>query len=178
MYKRQGEVLPKGADLIGIESKLSSFLDADGRLHVKLKPGTWQIMVRGYAKQTLLTWQRPQVSHYWPKDEIWVFEGDESLRLGKLSGAQMIDSNQAQMPKKWYQLPSYLLRGSEALTYDIQHRGKPLHIENQLSLQRTLWLSFDSETYTFNDNISGSMITDWRLSMPAPYLLELSLIHI
>lgn len=167
-----GKVLPKGVELIGIESKLSSFLDADGLLHVKLKPGTWQIMVRGYAKQTLLTWQRPSVSHYWPKDEIWVFEGDESLRLGKLSGGQIIDSNQAQMPKSWYKLPSYLLSPSDALTYDVQHRGKPLHIENQLSLNRTLWLSFDSKTYTFNDHISGSMINDWRLSMPAPYLLE------
>lgn len=167
-----GKVLPEGIELVGIESKLSSFLDAEGLLHVKLKPGTWQILVRGYAKQNLLTWQRPKLSHYWPKDEIWVFKGDENLRIGKLSGAKLIDSKQAQMPKTWYQLPSYLLSENEALTYAVQHRGKPLHIENQLNLSRTLWLSFDSKTYTFSDHISGSMISDWRLSMPAPYLLE------
>ncbi len=167
-----GEVLPKGVELIGIESPLSAFLDADGLLHAKLKPGSWQILVRGYAKPTLLAWQRPEPSHVWPKDEIWVFKGDESLRLGKLSGAPMIDNSQAEMPDAWYKLPSYLLRETDVLNYDIQHRGKPLHVENQLSLKRTLWLSFDSANYTFSDHIKGAMISDWRLSMNAPYILE------
>jgi hypothetical protein len=167
-----GEVLPKGVELIGIESQLPAFLDADGLLHAKLKPGTWQIFVRGYAKQTLLAWQRPEQSHVWPKDEIWVFKGDESLRLGKLSGASMVDNNQAEMPDAWYQLPSYLLRETDVLSYDIQHRGKPLHIENQLTLNRTLWLSFDNANYTFSDHITGAMINDWRLSMNVPYILE------
>jgi hypothetical protein len=167
-----GEVLPKGVELIGIESQLSAFLDADGLLHAKLKPGSWQILVRGYAKPTLLEWQRPEQSHVWPKDEIWVFKGDESLRLGKLSGASMVDNNQADMPNTWYELPSYLLRETDVLSYDIQHRGKPLHVENQLTLNRTLWLSFDSANYTFSDHITGAMISDWRLSMNTPYILE------
>ncbi|WP_235839723.1 hypothetical protein [Cognaticolwellia mytili] len=167
-----GEVLPKGVELIGIESKLSAFLDADGLLHAKLKPGSWQILVRGYAKPALLEWQRPQQSHVWPKDEIWVFKGDESLRLGKLSGASMVDNTQAEMPDAWYELPSYLLRETDVLSYEIQHRGKPLHVENQLALNRTLWLSFDSSNYTFSDHITGEMISDWRLSMNTPYMLE------
>jgi len=167
-----GKVLPQGIELIGIESELPSFLDAQGLLHVKVKPGHWQMLVRGYAKPTLLSWQRPAQSHYWPKDEIWVFKGDENLRLGKLTGATMIDNNQAKMPEDWYQLPSYLLRDTDVLNYDIQHRGKPLHIDNQLRLNRTLWLAFDNETYTFSDHITGLMINDWRLSMQAPYILE------
>ncbi len=167
-----GKALPKDVELIGIESQLPAFLDADGLLHAKLKPGSWQILVRGYAKQTLLTWQRPEQSHVWPKDEIWVFKGDESLRLGKLSGASMVDNSQAEMPNAWYELPSYLLRETDVLNYDIQHRGKPLHVENQLTLNRTLWLSFDSANYTFSDHITGAMISDWRLSMNSPYMLE------
>ncbi|MGB1261640.1 MAG: hypothetical protein ACPG52_01925 [Cognaticolwellia sp.] len=167
-----GKALPKDVELTGIESKLPAFLDADGLLHVKVKPGNWQILVRGYAKKTLLQWQRPAQSHLWPKDEIWLFKGDERQRIGKLSGAPMIDNSQAQMPKAWQQLPSYLLSDSDVLSYDIQHRGKPLHIENQLRLKRTLWLGFDNAGYTFSDHISGSMIDNWRLSMKAPYILE------
>jgi hypothetical protein len=167
-----GKLLPKGFELIGIESEISSFLDGDGILHAKLKPGSWEIKVHAYAQATLLSWNRPEQSHYWPKEEIWVFEGHENLRLGKINGAKMVDSSQADMPKAWYELPSYLVNTTDSLSYAIQHRGKPLHLENQLSLNRTLWLSFDNSSYTFNDHIDGAMISDWRLSMKSPYLLE------
>jgi hypothetical protein len=167
-----GELLPQGFELIGIASQVSSFLDGDGVLHAKLKPGDWQIKVSAYAQPTLLSWKRPEQSHHWPKDEIWVFQGHENLRLGKIEGAKMVDSSQARMPNAWYKLPSYLVNTSDTLNYNIQHRGKPLHLENQLSLNRTLWLSFDNTSYTFNDEIKGAMINDWRLSMKSPYLLE------
>ncbi|AOW78919.1 hypothetical protein A3Q34_00730 [Colwellia sp. PAMC 20917] len=167
-----GKVLPEGFELIGIESPVSSFLDGDGILHAKVKPGSWEIKVLAYAPATLLTWQKPEQSHHWPKEEIWVFEGHENLRLGKVEGAKMVDSSQANMPNAWYELPSYLVNNDDSLRYDIQHRGKPLHLENQLNLKRTLWLSFDHSTYTFNDDINGAMINDWRLSMKSPYLLE------
>jgi hypothetical protein len=167
-----GKLLPKGFELIGIESQISSFLDGDGVLHAKLKPGSWQIKVQAYAQPTLLTWQRPEQSHHWPKEEIWVFQGDENLRLGKIDGAKMVDSSQANMPSAWYALPSYLVTANDSLSYDIQHRGKPLHLENKLSLNRTLWLSFDHSAYTFNDEVNGAMIKDWRLSMKPPFLLE------
>jgi hypothetical protein len=167
-----GKVLPKGFELIGIESEISSFLDGDGILHAKLKPGSWEIKVHAYAQATLLTWSRPEKSHYWPKEEIWVFEGDENLRLGKINGAKMVDSSQADMPSAWYELPSYLVNTDDSLSYAIQHRGKPLHLENRLSLNRTLWLSFDNSSFTFNDHIAGAMISDWRLSMKSPYILE------
>jgi hypothetical protein len=167
-----GKLLPEGFELIGIESEVSSFLDGDGILHAKLKPGSWEIKVHAYAQPTLLSWSRPEQSHHWPKEEIWVFEGHESLRLGKIDGAKMVDSSQAEMPNAWYQLPSYLVYTKDILSYDVQHRGKPLHLENRLSLTRTLWLSFDSSSYTFNDDLTGTMISDWRLSLKSPYLLE------
>ena len=167
-----GQFLPEGFELIGIDANVPSFVDGDGILRAKLKPGSWTVIVYAYAEPTLLEWKRPQQSNYWPADEIWVFKGDEQLRLGKIEGAKMVDNSQAKMPKHWYKLPSYLMTTNTALQYDIQHRGKPLHLENQLRLQRTLWLSFDSSSYTFNDHIQGDMINDWRLGMKAPYLLE------
>lgn len=167
-----GKLLPSGFELISIESQLSSFIDGDGVLRAKVKPGSYSIQVQAYAQPTLLSWSRPERTHNWPKDEIWVFQGHEKLRLGKIEGAKMIDSSQATMPKAWYELPSYLMSTNDTLKYDIQHRGKPLHLENQLSLNRTLWFSFDNHSYTFNDDINGTMINDWRLSMTSPYSLE------
>lgn len=167
-----GQLLPEGFSLIGIDSELPSFVDNDGILHVKLKPGVWEITAYAYAQPTMLSWQRPILSFVWPKDEIWVVKSHENLRSGKVEGAAMIDSSQAFMPDDWYALPSYLVSPEQVLTYQVQHRGKPLQLENQLSLNRTLWLSFDQRTFTFNDNIGGEMIDSWRLSMTMPYKLE------
>jgi len=167
-----GKVLPAGFELMVIDSKLAAFVDGEGLLHAKLKPGTWQLLIHAYAQPTLLTWQRPALSYDWPKQEIWLFKAHESLRLGKLSGAKMVDNAQAIMPDHWRELPSYLVDAGEGLDYQIAHRGKPLHLENQLSLERMLWLSFDQRILTFNDNIIGSMIDDWRLRLQSPYRLE------
>ena len=167
-----GQVLPKNFDLIGIQSETPAFLDANGVLHAKLKPGSWKIVVNAYSLPTHLEWERPAQSHHWPKDEVWAFETNEKLRFGKLSGASVIDSGQVDMPKAWYNYPAYLLTENDSLRYDIQHRGKPLHLENQLTLNRTLWVSFDNALYSFKDKVTGSMVEDWRLSMSAPFMLE------
>jgi hypothetical protein len=167
-----GQVLPKNFDLAGIESEAPAYLDANGVLHSKLKPGRWEIIVNAYSLPTNLEWQRPPQSHHWPKDEVWAFESNEKLRFGKLSGTSVIDSGQVEMPANWYNYPAYLLTEKDSLRYDIQHRGKPLHLENKLTLNRTMWVSFDNSLYSFKDKITGSMVQDWRLSMPAPFTLE------
>ena len=167
-----GKVLPKGFELTGIKTPLSTFLDAEGILHAKLPPGSWQISVNGYASAGLLSWQRPAQMFAWPKEEIWVFKAQENLRLGKLTGAKIVDTRQGIMPDSWYHLPGYLVNTDDKLIYEVQHRGKPLHLENHLSLKRNLWLAFDNSSYTFSDTISGNMIENWRLSMKAPFQLE------
>ncbi|WJG09618.1 hypothetical protein [Aliiglaciecola sp. LCG003] len=167
-----GKVLPEGFELIEINAEFPVYIDSQGLLHAKLKPGDWQLMVVAYASATHLQWQRPAVSHHWPPQEIWLFQADEKIRLGKLSGATMIDSEQATLPAQWYQLPSYLMNVGDTLSYDIQHRGMPLQLENKLSLERDLWLSFDNQSFNFVDQLSGSMIKDWRLSMSSPFQLE------
>ncbi|WDE10617.1 hypothetical protein [Thalassomonas haliotis] len=175
-----GKVLPAGFELSGIRSKVGAFLGAGGILYAKLQPGSWEILVDAYARPELLTWQKPEQnfalaqgqSYHWPQDEIWVFRGQENLRLGKLKGAQMIDTRQGIMPQPWYELPGYLMQEGDSLSYEVQHRGKPLHLENRLHLSRDLWLAFDNASYNFSDKISGYMIADWRLSMPAPFMLE------
>ncbi len=167
-----GKLLPKGFTLTGISGDIPAFLDADGVVYAKLKPGNWQITIAAHAAPTLLNWQRPEKTNLWPEQEIWAFEAAERFRVGKLSGAKMIDANLANLPPEWVNFPSYLVMPDDVINYSIQHRGKPLQLENQLTLRRKLWLSFDQSQYTFNDTISGSMINEWRLSMPAPSTLQ------
>jgi hypothetical protein len=167
-----GQPLLNNFKLIGLKGSVPAFLDADGLLHAKVKPGEWDIVIQAYAPPETLSWSRPPVSHQWPKDEVWVFSTNEKMRIGKLNGAKLIDNSQVDMPNHWYNLPSYLVTTEDTITYDVQHRGKPLHLENQLSLKRTLWMSFDKSIYTFNDHIEGDMIEGWRLSLLQPFTLE------
>ncbi|PKF55725.1 hypothetical protein CW748_12245 [Alteromonadales bacterium alter-6D02] len=167
-----GTLLPQGFKLVGLNSKLSVFLDSEGVLQAKVKPGRHEIMAYAYAKPSLLSWTKPAQSHQWPQQEVWTFQGDERLRIGKLTGVPAIDSNQAKMPNDWYKLPSYLMTSKDTLTFEVQHRGKPLHLENQLTLTRSLWLSFDNDSFAFNDRLRGSMLDNWRLGMSAPFELE------
>lgn len=166
-----GEVLPAGFELIGIESDVPSFIDEQGLLHAKLKPGDWTIKVNAYAYSDQLDFQRSKVSHEWPKQEIWVFESRENIRQIKFNGVQSVDSEQAIMPEDWYSLPSYLVMPQDVMGLTVQHRGMPYQIENQLTLERNVWLSFDNSTFDFVDKIRGTMVKDWRLSMYKPFEL-------
>ena len=169
-----GKVLPQGFKLIGVSGDIPAFLDAQGVLKVSVKPGRWQVVVYAYAPATLTQWQRPSIaatSSLWPKDEVWVFEAQDRLRLGKISGGKLVDANMVELPSAWRSLPSYLLSVDDALNYKISHRGKPLNLENSLFLKRNLWLSFDQDSFSFSDSISGDMLQGWRLSMAPPYLL-------
>ena len=167
-----GKVLPQGFKLIGVSGDIPAFFDAKGVLKVSVKPGRWQVIVYAYAPATLTQWQRPSIrSSLWPKDEVWVFEAQERLRLGKISGGKLVDANMVELPSTWRSLPSYLLSVDDALNYQITHRGKPLNLENSLILKRNLWLSFEQDSFSFSDSISGDMLQGWRLSMAPPYLL-------
>ncbi|MFQ3218428.1 MAG: hypothetical protein ACI8R9_000384 [Paraglaciecola sp.] len=170
--EKLGLVLPPGFLLGDIRGDLPAFVDASGTLIVTVRPGNWQLSVYAYAGADTLVWQRPERQDLWPEQEMWAFASAEKYRTGKLTGAQMIDANIAGMPQQWNHLPTYVLNATDKLAYAVSHRGKPLQLENKLYLKRDLWLSFDSLEFTFSDQLTGSMIDHWRLSMRAPYLLQ------
>lgn len=167
-----GLVLPDGFKLSGMRGALPAFLDANGVLHVNLAPGNWELTLYAYALPTTLNWSRPQQTEAWPKQETWSFQSNERFRSGKLSGARAVDANLAEIPDNWSSLPSFVLEPDDQLNYSVTHRGKPLHLENKLHLNREMWLSFDGQQLFFSDSIQGEMIEDWRLSMLAPYILQ------
>lgn len=167
-----GKVLPENFYLIGIQSELPSFIDADGLLRVQVKAGEYKVAIGAYAMPDTLVWARPHVSHVWPQDEVWVVQTNEIIRSGKIEGAPFIDADQASMPDDWYNYPSYLLNENKSLSYQIGLRGKPNTIQNELTLKREYWFSFAHQTLQFVDSINGYMTHNWRLNMISPYQLE------
>ncbi len=167
-----GKVLPPGFEPTNSISDLPTFLDAQGVLHAKLQPGNWQVLIFAHAPATTLTWQRPPKTLLWPEQEVWAFGTDTSFRSGQLNGPKVIDASLADMPQEWSNLPTYVMQPSDVMRYTVQHRGKPLQQQNSLQLSRKMWLSFDNQQYAFDDNITGTMVKDWRFSMNTPYQLE------
>ncbi len=167
-----GKVLPPGFSLIKIDSDISAYLDAEGVLHAKLQPGSWQLEVVAFANANLTSWQHSALGYAWPQQELWAFNADSRFRSGKIKGGSSIDVSQTQMPLAWQQYPTYLLNPGESLTYAIDARGQTELSKNKLQLKRDLWLDFDAKQYTFVDKVSGEMAQHWRLNMAPPYHLE------
>jgi hypothetical protein len=171
-----------------LQSLLPARLDSGGRLAVQVKPGRWQIQLtmRHIGPLNTLTMQKPaelssqdssQLSsqhslqpslQQWPEQEVWVFNAHPQLRIVNLSGPTAIDPQQTLLPESWKQLPAYRLTPGETLTFEQQRRGDPDPGDDDLTLNRTLWLSFSGDQFTIQDRISGTKKTHWRLETNPP----------
>lgn len=167
-----GPVLLDGFVLSGLQSDIPAYIDAEGQLHVKAAAGDYEIRLTAFAPAEMLKWKQTHFSSVWPTEETWSFEAAPALRTGKITGATAIDPRQAYMPEDWYSLPGYQIEQGQTLSYQVEHKGKPHTLKNQLQLNREVWLGFDSQSFQFNDTLSGKMIDDWRLTMSAPFVLD------
>ncbi|NOZ10851.1 MAG: hypothetical protein GXP09_07435 [Gammaproteobacteria bacterium] len=163
-----GPVLLTEAIPLKLKSTLPVRLEADGRLRIQVRPGRWQIdlVVRFPDPRTQLS--APETGPPWPKDEVWVLDARNALRLVEVQGVTPIDPRQTNLPKDWKDLPAYRMGKGEVFSLKILRRGDPSPEPNALKLQRTLWLDFDGGGYTIKDNISGRMTQGWRLAMSNP----------
>jgi hypothetical protein len=164
-------ILPRGFEPISLDSELPAHLDADGRLHVQLRAGSWTISVVARAAADLGKITIADAQGVWPKQEIWSYAADDRLRVAALEGGEGIDPAQANVPEEWRQYPSYRMSSGGVVQIDERSRGMSPQEVNHLSLRRALYLDFARRGFTVIDRISGQMRTGWRLDMRAPYRL-------
>jgi hypothetical protein len=167
-----GPVLPKGFAPLALVSEWPARVDADGRLHVRVQPGsdTVTLIARADAPLTEVVAQVPPEP--WPAQEIWSYATAPQLRVTVASGALSVDPAQAQVPAEWAQLPAFALADGGKLTIEERSRGEDPTAQNQLRLYREMWLDFDGGGWFARDTLSGRMLRDWRLDVAAPYALE------
>ena len=162
--------LPLTAEFIPLrlQSPLPSRLDSNRKLSLQLKPGHWavELTVRHIGPLSQLTMQPP--GGIWVQQEVWVFSAQPRYRIVNVSGVTAIDPQQTLLPDTWKQLPAYRVNAGETMTFNEERRGDPDPGADNLSLQRTLWLSFSGDEYLLQDQISGVKKTDWRMEMNAP----------
>lgn len=165
-----GKVLPDGYSVLTLQSELPARFDADGTLRIQALAGNKSLTIRARSLEAVSQLGFVQ-NGLMPGQEVWSVATDSRLRSLRFEGASPIDPNQTRMPAGWRQLPAFVLSPSQGLALVEQGRGRQ-QSQNSLHLSRDLWLDFSGKGYHFSDIISGTMRSDWRLDMAAPYQLQ------
>ena len=166
-----GPALPQGFVATALSGDLPTRLENDGRLRVQLRPGRWTVTLEarsiGVLKQVTL--KLPAAP--WPRQEIWSYRDDTSLRSTRVEG-QAIDAAQAGVPGDWAQLPAFALDDGAGLTIESGTRGNEGGRGDRLHLQRQLWLDFNGSGLTAADRLTGALQHHQRLDAMPPWQLQ------
>ncbi len=165
-----GPLLPPGYVPLALTSELPVRLEADGRLHAQVRPGTWEITLLARAAGVEPAVVMPEGRNNLPAEEIWSYRSNDRLRVTAASGDAPVDPGQADVPPDWAEYPAFRLEPGDTLKIEERSRGLA-QVDNDLSLERSMWLDFDGAAYTIRDSVSGRMRRDWRLDMRPPYAL-------
>jgi hypothetical protein len=165
-----GPALPEGFIPMAIQSALPARLEADGKLRVQVRPGRWEITLQARATQVLNEIELAAAETNLPATEVWSYQSNDRLRVTAAEGVPPVDPQQAQVPLQWQRLPAFRVEAGNALTISERSRGVVAN-ENELNLDRTMWLDFDGGGFVVRDHIGGTMRTAWRLDMAPPYAL-------
>lgn len=166
-----GPVLPEGFVPLAIQGSLPARLDADGKLHIQLRPGSWQLQLSARAVDPLTKLIAAPAPEPWPEQEIWSYAATPALRVTNASSELSIDPAQAGVPQAWRALPAFAMGKEAVLTVEERSRGLASTDANRLHLQREAWLDFSGAEWFAKDRISGRMVRDWRLEVMSPFAL-------
>ena len=151
-----------------LQSPLPARLDTDHKLVLQIKPGRWRVELSVRRIGPLQNLALQKTAGLWVDEEVWVFNAQPQYRIVNVTGVTAVDPQQTLLPEAWKQLPAYRVQAGEIMTFNEERRGDPNPGADNLSLTRTLWLSFGGDRYTVKDDISGVKKTDWRLEMNPP----------
>ena len=165
-----GPILPDGFVPLTLDSQLPARLEADGKLRLQVRPGRWQITLAARAPEVLNEITLPSPETNLPGAEIWSYRSNDRLRVTAAEGLPPVDPSQVQVPDQWQTLPAFRIEPGQSLEISERSRGI-VASDNELTLDRIMWLDYDDGGFVVADKIQGAMRTGWRLDMSAPYEL-------
>lgn len=149
-----------------LNSPLPARLQPDGSLRVQARPGAWFVEVASRRMQSLTELKLPEGTA--SEEETWLVQSHPELRVISVQGAPAVDPKQLEMPEPWRQLPAYRLRPGESLQLQVSRRGMAEAAADEIRMQRKLWLDFDGQGYTLQDQLVGQFKRSTRLEMSLP----------
>lgn len=178
---RLGQMLVPGTIPLSLDADLPARVDADGALHVQVRPGTWTLEISarslGIPEQLSAPPRKPapatgeRATIAWPDHEIWVWQADDALRQVAIDGPPAVDPARTTLSEDWRHLPAWRVAPGQAVLFQSKRRGEPNPPPDRVSLRRTLWLDLGGGGYTVQDHLSGELSRSWRLNAQAPAVL-------
>ncbi|GLQ44674.1 hypothetical protein GCM10007902_45240 [Dyella nitratireducens] len=167
-----GPALPRGFVATSLDSDVPAQWEPDGRLRLQLRPGQWTVHLAARGMDTLrdVSLAAP-ADNVWPKQEIWSYSDDPSLRSTRVEG-RATDAAQAGVPGDWRELPAYVLDQSDGLAIQQGTRGGEGEAGDQIQLDRQIWLDFDGRGFNVSDHLTGTLLHTQRLDVAAPWQLQ------
>jgi len=165
-----GPILPDGFVPMSLRSQLPAKLEADGRLHLQVRPGRWTIFIAARGPAVLNDIVAPSGAANLPDTEIWSYQSNDRLRVTAAEGLPPVDPMQVEVPRNWQSFPAFRVGSGDTFSTSERSRGI-VSASNELFLERLMWLDFDGDGFVVLDTINGQMRADWRLDMAGPYTL-------
>ncbi len=165
-----GPILPEGFVPLSLQSQLPAKLEADGNLHLQVRPGRWLVHLAARGPAVMNEIRSASGGTNLPGSEIWSYQSNDRLRVTAAEGPTPVDPAQVEVPGNWQAFPAFRVDADGSLFISERSRGI-VSASNELSLSRTLWLDFGGDGFIVEDQIGGEMRTDWRLDMSGSYSL-------
>lgn len=167
-----GKALPAGFVPLALEAQLPARVEADGRLRIQARPGTFVIELTARSEGPVAELVRAAPEGPWREgDEVWVFAAHHELRVVEVSGVPSIDPQQTSLPEAWRALPAFPVKVGDRLRFAETRRGDADPPPDRLTLDRTLWLDFDGKGMSWKDRVGGTLSRSSRLEMLPPMAL-------
>lgn len=161
-----GRALPDGFVPMSLSSPVPVRVEADGKLRLQVRPGTWVVELEARHDGPVTALERPAPDGTWMDgDEVWVFDARPSLRQVLVEGVSAVDPSQTTLPSEWRGFPAWAMGPTDEMKLTERRRGDAEPAPDVLNLSRTLWLDFNGGGYTVSDRISGQLHRSWRLEV-------------
>jgi len=159
------KIIPEDTYPVKIESPIPVRLLAKGDIMIQARPGQFDIKI-------IYNYKNP-VEEIAPKSivngqEIWSFEAKNELRMVTIEGLNSIDPYKTDLPENWKKFPAYIINPGSKMIFKVERRGDPDPAPDKLNLNRSIWLDFSGKGMTINDEITGSINKNWRLTINPP----------
>ena len=165
-----GPLLPAGFVPLAIDADLPARFESDGKLRLQARPGEWRIEVEARADDALDAIGLEPGEENLPDSEIWSYRPNVRQRVTQAEGPAAVQPEQVGVPGDWQQFAAFRVRPGERLLITQRSRGIGA-ADNELTLDREMWLDFEGEGLWAADTITGKMRRGWRLDMAPPYRL-------
>lgn len=151
-----------------LQAPFPATLGQDGSLKVQARAGDWEITLLARHPGAVKSLTLSKAEGLVDDEEEWVFQAAPLVRSAAVEGVAAIDPQQTTLPDEWRKLPAFLVQPGGSFGLREIHRGDGDPAPDRLSLQRRLWLGFDGNTLTQNDELKGEISRATRLSMATP----------